>query len=159
MLHGPVHIQPQQDELCPHITTSEKYGQSHGVSEDDKSFTYFCQELCPVSVHGHAAQPNSATPLEHCLTLHLLQAVHPVLPHLLCLCKPQQEHQHQVFQLQQLNCMQACIMHKHHSADKVTGPGHYLTMHQQKWQAELLCHTIRAVSMHVFKRVLLSPGI
>ncbi|KAA6426909.1 MAG: hypothetical protein FRX49_03233 [Trebouxia sp. A1-2] len=30
MLHGPVHIQPQQDELCPHITTSEKYGQSHG---------------------------------------------------------------------------------------------------------------------------------
>ena len=119
------------------------------MSEDDKSFTYLCQDqdMCPVSVHGHPAQPNFGTPPEHCLTLHLLQAVHPVLPHLLFLCKPQQQHQHQVFQLQQLNCMQACMMHNNISAEKFIGPA----MRQQKWQSELLCHTIRAVSTH-FKR-------
>lgn len=88
------------------------------MSEDGKSFTYLRQDLDMrlVSVRGYPAQPNFATPPGHCLPLHLLQAVHSLLPHLLCLCVPQQKqkHQHQVFQLRQLSCMQACMMHKNH---------------------------------------------
>ncbi len=70
--------------------------------------------MYPVSGHGHPAQPNFLIPREHCLTLRLLQAAPPVLHHLVCWCMPQQKHQHQVFQLRHLSCMQACMMHKHH---------------------------------------------